>query len=121
MTRAKIIFDTVEFFPKQFNMPNMSSIDATFHAVYDWIYSLHNTAPENLLDKLGNGHNKALRTLEEILSKCIPPAIPLRVPAREVVQDKPKEVNQERVVEEYRGLGGNIIRRLDNGAFVGSI
>ena len=35
-------------------------------------------------------------TLAEILSKAIPPAIPLRVKSRKLVQEKPAEVNQER-------------------------
>ena len=37
-TRTEIISYTVEFFPKQFKMPKMSSIDATFHAAQDLIY-----------------------------------------------------------------------------------
>ena len=36
-----------------------------------------------------------MRTLAEIFSKSIPPTITLRVPARDVVQEKPKELNQE--------------------------
>ena len=44
-TRAEIISDTVEFFPKQFNMPNMSLIDVTFHAAHDLIYTLQDPAP----------------------------------------------------------------------------
>ena len=31
------------------------------------------------------------------------------------------EINIELVVEEHRGIGGNIISRLDNGGFVGLI
>ena len=68
----------------------MSSIDATFHAAQHLIYALQNPAPEIPLAKLGNGHKEALRTLAEIFRKSIPPAIPLRVPVREVVQEKPK-------------------------------
>ena len=77
-------------------MPKMSSINATFHAALNLIYELHNTEPEKPLSTLGNGHKEALRKLEEIFRKSIPPAIPLRVPVREAVQEKPKEANHER-------------------------
>ena len=62
-TRAKRIFDPVEIFPKQFNMPNMSSKDATSNAARDFIYALHNPAPEIPLVKLLKGHKDSLRTL----------------------------------------------------------
>ena len=55
-TRAEIISDTVEFPPKKFNMPQMSSMDATYHAAQDLIYSLQNSPPASPLVKLGNGH-----------------------------------------------------------------
>ena len=71
-TRAEIISDTVEFPPQKINMPKMPSIDATFHTAYDLFYALHNPAPSNPLDKLGNGHKEELRTLAEIFSKPIP-------------------------------------------------
>ena len=45
----------VEFSLKQFNMPNMSTIDATFHAAQDLIYALKNPEPSILLVKLLNG------------------------------------------------------------------
>ena len=57
------ISDTVEFFPKKFNMAQMSSMDANYHAAQDFIYVLHNPSPEILLVKLGNGHKEALKTL----------------------------------------------------------
>ena len=44
-TRAEIISDIVEFFPKQFNMPQISSTDAKIHAAQDLIYALHNPEP----------------------------------------------------------------------------
>ena len=91
------ISDMVEFSPKQFNMRNMFSIGSTFHAAQDLIYVLYNPAPENPLAKLGSRHKDSLRTLAEIFGKAIPPAIPLRVSVREVVQEKPKEVNKENV------------------------
>ena len=53
---AERISDTVEFPPKNFNMPHMSSMDATFHAAQDLIYTLHNPEPERPLVKIGNGH-----------------------------------------------------------------
>ena len=53
-TRADIISDTVEVYPKQFNMPQMSSIYAMFHSAQDLIYTLHNPAPASPLVKLGN-------------------------------------------------------------------
>ena len=95
-TRAERISDTVEFLPKQFNMPNMSSKDATFHAAQDLICALHNPAPASPLVKLRNGHNESLSTLAEIFIKSSPPEVPPRVPVRELVQEKLKEVNQER-------------------------
>ena len=39
-TRVERRFDTVEFFPKQFNMPNMLSIDATFYSAHYLIDAL---------------------------------------------------------------------------------
>ena len=95
-TRAEIISDTVEFSPKQFNRPQMYSKDATFHAAQDLIYALHNQTPESQLVKLGNGHKKALRTLAVIFRKSNPPAVPPRVPVKEVFQEKLQRVNQER-------------------------
>ena len=72
----------------------MSSIDTTFHDSHDLIYALKNPAPEKPLAKLGNGHKETLRNLAEIFSRYRPPEIPLRVPVREIFQEKPKEVNQ---------------------------
>ena len=48
------------FFPKTFNMPQMSSMDATYHAAQYLLYALHNPAPAIPLVKLGNGHKEAL-------------------------------------------------------------
>ena len=53
-TKAEIISDRVEFFPKNNNMPQMSSMDATYHAAQYLIYALHNTSPSIPLVKLGN-------------------------------------------------------------------
>ena len=92
--RAEIISDTIELPPKQFNMPKTSSIDATFNSAHDLINTLQNISPAIPPAKIGNGHNEALRTLAEISRKASPPEIPLRVTAREVVQEKAKEVNQ---------------------------
>ena len=95
MTTVERISDTVEFFPKQFNMTEMSSLDATFHAAQDLIYALQNPARANPLATLVNGHKKELRTPVKIFRKSTPPAVPLTVPVRGVVQEKPKEVNKE--------------------------
>ena len=84
--RVERISDTIEFYPKKFNTPKMSSIDATIHAAQDLIYSIQNPAPEISPEKLGNGQKKALRTLEEIFRKATPLETPPRVPVREVVQ-----------------------------------
>ena len=85
-TRVERISDKVDFSPKQFNIPKMSSKDATFHAAQDLIYVLHNPEPASPLVKLGYGHKEALRNLVEIFRKYSPLAVPTRVPVREVVQ-----------------------------------
>ena len=67
-------------------MPKMSSVDTTFHAAQDLVYALHNPAPAIPLVKLGNGHTEAFIVLAEMFRKDIPPAVPTRVPVREIVQ-----------------------------------
>ena len=62
-TRAEIISDTVEPPPKQSNMPQMSSTDATIHYAQDLIYALQNLAPEIPIVKLVNAHKEAFRYL----------------------------------------------------------
>ena len=62
-TRGEIISDTVEFFPKQSNIPKMSSIYATFHAAHGLIYLLQNTSPSNPLYKPVNRHKETFTTL----------------------------------------------------------
>ena len=57
------ISDILEPPPKQFTIPQMSSIDETFHATHDLIYALQNKAPASQLFKLGNGHKEALSNL----------------------------------------------------------
>ena len=69
-------------------MPQMSSVDTTYHAAQYIIYALHNPAPASPLVKLGNGHKEALKTLADIFRKANPQAVPLRVPVREVSQKK---------------------------------
>ena len=64
-------------------MPHISSINTSFHATQDLIYSLHNPLPEIPIVKLVNGKNEALGTLSEIFIKSNPPAVPLMVPVRE--------------------------------------
>ena len=73
-TRAERISDTVETYtPPKNNMPQMYSMDATYHSAQDIIHALQNPAPASPLVKLGHGHNKALKTLAEILIKANPP------------------------------------------------
>ena len=62
-TRAEIISDTVYFFPKRINMPQMSSMDATYHAAQYLIYALHNPGPARILVKLGHEQKESLKTL----------------------------------------------------------
>ena len=73
----------------------MSSMDETYHATQDLIYALQNTEPTSPLVKLGHGHKEALNNLADILRKSNPPAVPPRVPVREVGQKKLQEMNQE--------------------------
>ena len=74
----------------------MSSMDATFHAAQYLIYELQNPPPASPLTKLGNGNREKLRTVAEIFRKSKTPAVPPRVPVREVAEEKFQEVNQER-------------------------
>ena len=76
-------------------MPQISSMDATYHAAQDLMYALQNPEPASPLVKSVNGHKEALKTLKEIFRKANPPAVPPRVPVREVGQKKLQEVNQE--------------------------
>ena len=57
-TRAEVISDTVEFFPKQFNMPLMYYTDTNIHNAHDLMYALQNPEPASPLVKLGNIHKK---------------------------------------------------------------
>ena len=66
------ISNKLEFPSKKFNMPQMSSMDATFHAAQELIYALQNPEPTIPLLKLGNLHKEALRTLAEIFIKANP-------------------------------------------------
>ena len=52
--RAECISHTVDFFLKQFNMPQMSSTDTTIHATQSLIHALHNPDPVSPLYTLGN-------------------------------------------------------------------
>ena len=76
-------------------MTQMSSMDATYHASQDLIYTLHNPAPASPLVKLGYGHKEALKTLANIFRNAKPPAAPLSVLVREVGQKKLQGMNQE--------------------------
>ena len=55
-TRAEQISDTVESPTKTFHMPQISSMDATYHSTQDLIYALNNPAHEIPLVKTGHGH-----------------------------------------------------------------
>ena len=94
-TRAEQISDTVEPPPKTFHMPQISSMDATYHYAQDLIYALQNPSPTSPLVKLGHGHKEALKNLADIFRKSSPQAVPPRVPVREVGQKKLQEMNQE--------------------------
>ena len=76
-------------------MPQISSMDATYHAAQDIIYVLHNSAHASTLVKLGHGHKESLKNLADIFRKANPPVVPTRVPVREVGQRKLQEMNQE--------------------------
>ena len=76
-------------------MPHMYSMDANYHAAQDLIYALQNPAPASPLVNFGNGHREALKTLADIFRKPNPPAVPTRVPVRDVGQKKLQEINQE--------------------------
>ena len=63
-------------------MPQMSSIDVTYHAEQYLLYAVHNPSPASPLVKLGNVNKEALKTLEEIFRKANPLEVPPRVPVR---------------------------------------
>ena len=69
-------------------MPQMYSMDATYHTAQYLIYLLHNLVLAIPLLKLEHGHKEALKTLADIFRKVNPPAVPPRVPVREVGQTK---------------------------------
>ena len=94
-TRAERISDTVEYPPKIFHMPQMSYMDATYHAAKYLIYALQNPSPTSPLVTLGNVHKEALKTLTDIFRKAKTPAVPPRVPVREVGQSNLQGMNQE--------------------------
>ena len=94
-TRSEQISDTVEFPPKKFHMPHMSSMDATYNATQYIICTIQNPSPASPLVKLGNGNREALKTLADIFRKANPLAVPPRVPVRDVSQKKLQEMNQE--------------------------
>ena len=70
-------------------------MNATYHASQDLIHALHKTAPARSLVKLGHGNKESLKTLADIFRKSNPPAVPPRVPVREVDQRKLQEMNQK--------------------------
>ena len=70
-------------------------MDATYHAAQDLIYALQNPAPANPFVKLGHLQKESLKTLAVIFIKGNPPALPLRVPVRELGQKRLQEMYQE--------------------------
>ena len=56
-------------------MPQMSSMDETYHTAQDIIYALHNPVPAIPLVKLGHGYKEALKNLVNIFRKSNPPAV----------------------------------------------
>ena len=70
-------------------------MDATYNSTQDIIYAINNPEPASRLVRLVNGHKEALKTLSEIFKKSNPPAVPLRVPVREVGQKKLQYMNRE--------------------------
>ena len=69
--------------------------DAIIHSPQDLIGELQNPAPAIPLVTLGNIHNKALISLENIFIKLTSPAVPPRVPLEGAYPDKLQQVNQE--------------------------
>ena len=94
-TRAEQISDTVYFPTRKFNIPKMYYKDAIIHSPQDLIGELQNPAPAIPLVTLGNIHNKALISLENIFIKLTSPAVPPRVPLEGAYPDKLQQVNQE--------------------------
>ena len=72
-------------------MPQLSSVDATYHAAKYLIYALYNPELAYLLVKLGHGPKEALKTLTDIFRKAKTPELPSRVPVREVGQKNSKK------------------------------
>ena len=73
----------------------MSYMDANYHDAHNLIYALQNPVPSIPLIKPGNGNKEAFINLAEIIRKENPPAVPPRVPSRELYQKKLQEMNQE--------------------------
>ena len=74
-------------------MPQISSMDANYHAAQELIYALHNPAPTSPLLKLGKLHQESLKNLADIFRKANHQAVPQRVPVREVGQRRLQKVN----------------------------
>ena len=74
--------------PSKFHMPQMSSMVATYHDAKYLIYELQNPEPAITFVKLGNSNKEEFKTLADIFIKVNPPAVPPRVPVREVGQKK---------------------------------
>ena len=87
-TRAERISDTVEFFPKQFNIPKIFSMYATIHDALDLIHALHNPALTIPLVTLENSHKESLISPADIFGKSTSPVVPPGLPFRGKYQEK---------------------------------
>ena len=94
-TIAERISDTVEFFPRDFNMPKLYSKNATINSTEDLIHELKNLAPVSPLVTLVNLHKEAMISLAEIFGKETSQELPLRVLIEGACPDKLQQVNQE--------------------------
>ena len=94
--RAEIISDTVDSSPRTFNMPTISSTNATIHAAQDLIHALQTPEPASPLVTLENAHKEALIYLADIFGKSTSPAVPPRVPVNQAYPDKLKQVIKEK-------------------------
>ena len=96
-TREKLISYTVEFFPRKFSMPKISSTDANIHAAQYLIHALKNSVPSSPLVTLRNAHKGVLRYLADIFGISISPEEPPRVPIEEAYPDNLQQLNKKTI------------------------
>ena len=95
--RAERILDTVEFPSKQFNIPKMSSTDATIDVAQDLIYALYSPPPEIQLVETWKFIQWGIEVISRNIRKSNPPAVTPRVTIRGAYQEKLQQVNQEKI------------------------